>query len=598
MAAHDPLLWMAAQAAPQLGDTQLAAQWSSMQDPNFAAMMSAQMQHPAWAASAGVVTPAMAMQGAMVGAQNFAASAQAGAIVKGKGKPKGESVYGNSNSDAILIALNTAMQNVPPEELISSENGAWDSDTLKKRLAKYFRSAAKGLAFGSGDYKKVINDYADSALSNVSWALQGTKWLPKADFTLVCEVAIGELFPDHFKESIPADAHFEELILAAHDRALEEARFSPLLMETVKEIVEGKKSQNKVYNSAEAARKDVIAKMLENQDESLDFFHASENGVIGKIEEFAKDWIHATYKGLGDWPEGVLELPNAVKLFQKLLGNEECCLPRSLVRYMVEPLPEPWEHVENVLKEIYAAAAAKNAEEMAGYAKKRKRDEGPNFQYKTEMCRNIETTGTCRMGDWCVFAHSPDELWMHKESMKGMMKGKAPPEMWGKGAYPDFAVASVGKGGPKGMDPYGYGDPYGKGYGAGGKDPWGKGFDKGYGKPFDKGYDKGYGGKGKDFGKDYGKDFYKGKGKKGSPRPSSALDYEPSYSSSPSGGLDPNEAEGDEGVDGAAQWEALSEQWEALDDQGVSAWGTEEEPAPEEEEDQPRPPKHRKGKGW
>merc|ERR1719199_815409 len=106
----------------------------------------------------------------------------------------------------------------------------------------------------AGEFEQVINDFADSSLSNVTWALQGTKWLPVADFTLVLEVAIGELFPDTFKATIPDSGQFEEAILNAHDRALEEARFNPFLNDTVKEIVEGKKSSNKVHNAAETAR--------------------------------------------------------------------------------------------------------------------------------------------------------------------------------------------------------------------------------------------------------------------------------------------------------------------------------------------------------
>jgi hypothetical protein len=246
----------------------------------------------------------------------------------------------SAEADAIYIAVNTATQNVRPDELLA-QDGQWDMETLKRRLAKYFRAGAKGLSF-SGGCKKVINEYADSVLGNVSWALQGTKWLAKADFTLVLEVAIAELFPETFKNELQEAVQFEEIILEAHDRALEEARFAPMLQDTVKDIIEGKKAQNKIYNAIEAARKTVCDKMFANTDDSSDFFAAAEHGIMGKVEEFTKGWITTSLRTFGEWPENVLERQNAQKLFDKLLNNEENCLPRSLVRYMVEPLPEPW----------------------------------------------------------------------------------------------------------------------------------------------------------------------------------------------------------------------------------------------------------------
>lgn len=373
--------------------------------------------------------------------------------------------------DAINIAINTAMQNVEPDELISTTEGAWDIDTLKRRLAKYFRSAAKGLQT-AGPYDKVINDYADAALGNVSWALQGTKWLAKADFTLVLEVAITELFPEGFKDNVPEGAAFEDVILQAHDRALEEARFSPVLMDTVKEIVEGKKLVNKVYNAAEAARRKIVNKMLENKDDSAEFFDIAENGLMGKIEAFARDWITTTMATFGDWPEGVLEQKDCQRLFDKLLANEECCLPRTLVRYMVEPLPDPWDFVAETVKGIYDAAAEVNAANEQPSKKKRKNTwaEGPNFMYKTERCTNMMETGTCRFGDWCVFAHRDEELAVHQMTsmqMKGAL-GKGPacfdggPKGCGKGMEGGFSKGGCGKYayqpyGPKGAKGFGNG---------------------------------------------------------------------------------------------------------------------------------------------
>jgi len=492
-------LW-AAQAAQAAGTAQASTATVPAPQALPAAVMMADTTN--WAAQfAGfqqnkhLDAQAMLLQGLAGGsAASMPASGGGGGGAKSKGPflPKGQ-------SDAIYIALNTAMQTVPPEDLVTNE-GDWDPDALKLRLTKYFRSAAKHVSF-EGEYDKVINNFADTALNNVSWALQGTKWLPKADFTLVLEVAVGELFPESFMERIPGSAKLQEAILKAHDRALEEARFAPFFQDTVKSMISGKKAQNKVFNAGEAARKEVVAKLTSNQDDPSLLHDATENGVMGKVQAFSFDWITATINALGDWPETTLECDDAIKIFDKLLSSEESCLPRCLVQYMVEPLPHPWDFVATNIKGLYAIRAEKNAEATAASAssKKRKRHEGPNFMYKTDMCRNMTQTGFCKMGDWCVFAHDPSELAIHKGSIKGnpaAFKGGIYPvgdpgegKGSGKGHGKEFGnelaramEAEFGKGPAKGPQGKGYDDfsiPTGEfddGYGkGGGKDSWSKG---------------------------------------------------------------------------------------------------------------------------
>jgi len=368
-------------------------------------------------------------------------------------------------------------------------------------------------------------------LGNVSWALQGTKWINKADFTLVLEVAISELFPEEFKAQNPAHA-LEEITLKAHDRALEEALFAPVLLETVKEVVEGKKSSNKVHHAAEASRREIVAKMNENQDDSADFHSAFENGVQSKIEEFLGGWIRGTLKNLGDWPEGIIDRKDCTTLFQRLVVKEDVCLPRALVRYMVEPLPEDWDFVTNTINEIYDAAEANSTESYPSKKKfKNQKDyikdyEGPNWTYKTEVCRNIAQTGHCKMGDWCVFAHDESQLYLHRSGalgpglpygrghdvaeefaappMKGKKKGFVGPGMmpYGVSPTPMYGVSPM-KGKKKGfvgpgVMPYGKGFApmsCGKGKGMYGKNPMPKGGYSSYGK----------GGYGKSGGKSYGR---------------------------------------------------------------------------------------------
>jgi len=457
----DDLAAMAAQvygeqAPPTQSDAALTSQWAKMMDPNFRAPKVAKTVAPAWGAR--TVAPSWGT-GVVVAPPvgGFGQGAYNPNVFKGKGKGK---MQGGPDNDAIYLAVGTAMQGTAPEDLATpgDGDGVWDEEALKKRLAKYFRSAAKGLSF-TDDHHKVVNEFADNALGNVAWALQGAKWLATADLTLVLEVSIDELFPESFKQSVPAEAPLQDLILQAHDRALEEARFAPILMTTVKETVEGKKSVNKVYNAVEAARKDVVAAMFTNIDESKDFFYCLENGVTEKIQEFVGAWISTSIKALGDWPEGVLEAKDAQKLFEKLLSHEESCLPRSIVRYMVEPLPEPWDFVADTIKGIYKSSATTHKAAAASSAKKRKAEEGPNFLYKTTWCRNIMTEGFCKMGDWCVFAHHEGEMAVHK-GLKGAMmmkggKGKGPYGYSGKGEAKggkpaDFRAMAIFAAGGKG----------------------------------------------------------------------------------------------------------------------------------------------------
>jgi len=507
-----------------LMDAAAAPAWTSPGTAEMAAAM-ASMQ-PAWrqALPGGGGQIGNNMQQAAMAAM---AAIQAGcAASKGKGKSTERPVHVQplpriETQDAIRVALDTAMQNVEAADLQSENEGAWDIDALKKRLASYFRKAAKGMKFDGEDYVKVINTYADAALSNVCWSLLGTKWLAKADFTLVVEVAIGELFPESFRENIPPEARFEDAILQAHDRALEEARFVPILNDVTKALISGKKAANKVINAAEEARRDIAAKMTDNQDDSADFFYATENGVFEKIQEFVKEWIAATVKKIGDWPESTLDQSTCQKLFDKLLSNKECCLPRALVRYMVEPLPEPWDFVATTCREIYAKVIATSAALMEESAAKRRKDhEGPNFLYKTEWCRNMMGKGHCRMGEWCVFAHDESEMWYGHKGFKSFKGGQVSS---GKDGYSkDGCGKDSGKGYGKdhGKD-YGGGDSgwhevggyEDGGYGKAGKDSWGKG----HVVPPPKGMGKGMGMPYPDA----------GKGKGGGPsRPSSAADFQ------------------------------------------------------------------------
>merc|ERR1711971_96322 len=126
--------------------------------------------------------------------------------------------------------------------------------------------------------------------------------------------------------------------------------------------------------------------------------------------------------------------------------------------------------------------------EEYGSSKKKKRKsylldyDGPNWTYKTEVCRNIAQTGYCKMGDWCVFAHDESELFAHRSGTLGpglpYGRGHAVEEKGMKGMKKGYGKALAPMCGGKGKGPYGKG-AMAKGGGFMPKGGYGKG---GYGK--------------------------------------------------------------------------------------------------------------------
>merc|ERR1712232_562173 len=128
----------------------------------------------------------------------------------------------------------------------------WDQNKLEKTLRGHFNKAAKNLAFGNSELWELINTYADNCFGSVFASLGDREWLStgQADFILVLDAGIKDHFPAELLGQCPR-LEFEQMVLAAHDRAFEEQRFGPILTEAMSGVVQGKKTMSKVWNAME-----------------------------------------------------------------------------------------------------------------------------------------------------------------------------------------------------------------------------------------------------------------------------------------------------------------------------------------------------------
>jgi len=212
----------------------------------------------------------------------------------------------------------------------------WNADKLYKKLNEYFNRASKSLNFRSNGLPELINKYADNAMGSIFAGLGDREWLctGQADFLLLVDAGIKDTFPAHLLKAV-RQLDFEQMVLAAYDRAFEEQRFSHILSEAVLATVSGPKIKTKVWNSVDRGRKDAVM-----------------SGVTD-IEEFTNTWINTSIAHLSEAsqgsPEATMAPELAVKLFQALLeGNS---LPLSLTQEAVAPVHLVEEAVSNAYTE-------------------------------------------------------------------------------------------------------------------------------------------------------------------------------------------------------------------------------------------------------
>merc|ERR1719356_969645 len=151
----------------------------------------------------------------------------------------------------------------------------WDADKLSQKLKEYFNKASKNLSFRGKALPDLINEYADNVMGSIFASLGDREWLHsgQADFLLCVDAGIKDNFPGHLLRNVQ-QVDFEQMVLAAYDRAFDEQRFSPILSEAVPTVVSGPKIKKKVWNSVDQGRKDVVM------------------SGTADIEEFTTTWIN------------------------------------------------------------------------------------------------------------------------------------------------------------------------------------------------------------------------------------------------------------------------------------------------------------------
>jgi len=239
-------------------------------------------------------------------------------------------------------------------EALAEMEKEWDSDKLGKKLKEYFNKASKHLTFRGRGLPELINEYADNAIGSIFAGLGDREWLytGQADFLLLVDAGIKDTFPGHLLRNVE-QLDFEQMVLAAYDRAFDEQRFCPILSEAVPAVVSGPKIKKKVWNSVDQGRKDAIM------------------SGTADIEEFTNTWINASIAHLSQAsqgsPDATMTADLAVKLFQTLLeGN---ALPLAMTSEAVAPVHLVEEAVTNAYTEH---TAEEDAWESAPPAKRQK----------------------------------------------------------------------------------------------------------------------------------------------------------------------------------------------------------------------------------
>mmetsp|Transcript_47749 Transcript_47749/g.92329 ORF Transcript_47749/g.92329 Transcript_47749/m.92329 type:complete len:326 (+) Transcript_47749:51-1028(+) len=218
---------------------------------------------------------------------------------------------------------------------------------LERKIVQYFRRAYRSLSFHDGTCQDLINEYADAVWNLLFQVLSDREWLSKVDFVFAIDAAVKESFPQNVLAQLPQE-HFERVVLAAHDRAFEEARFLPKCWELVNRLVPRVgKSGRKVYDALAYGRKVAGLMNLHDDDPNL-------------VKEFVSKWADQAIRHLFQHsdPSSFLPEETAVQLFHALI--EAGTLPVAIVTLHGQP-PVPWPFID------YAVQAAYMAHSGSGY---------------------------------------------------------------------------------------------------------------------------------------------------------------------------------------------------------------------------------------
>lgn len=233
--------------------------------------------------------------------------------------------------------LERAMEALEP----AAQQENWNLAKLAKKVRDYFRRAGQSVST-STSLEAMVNELADYSWCAVHQALGDRPWVHKVDLVFVLDAAIKEQCPIEMLQQVPK-AVYEEMVLAAHDRAFEEQRCYNTICNLVTSLV-ARVSVKKVSDAVDAGRRAALSALRQPIEDPKD-----------KAKEFVGKWIQSSVDHLSRSSQGrpgqLLPLEMALYLFDQLL--QEDALPLALTAECGKPPPK-WPFIQLQVRCAYA----------------------------------------------------------------------------------------------------------------------------------------------------------------------------------------------------------------------------------------------------
>lgn len=248
--------------------------------------------------------------------------------------------------DGCLISISVADALAPVVHLETYLEPA----KLEKKVNDYFKKGGKNLAFRSKAWNELVEEYADNAFGSLFCGLGDRHWIHQADFLLVVDAGVKELFPAHLFQHVSQE-RFERVVCAASDRAFDDQRYLSFRWEVVQQEVQGKTMQKRVRDAMDAGRAETARLGL------------------GEPDAFVQSWVRLAIeklrKTMHGEPQHALPPELCRSVFERVLLHGG--LPGPLLSLVGTP-PPGWPVVADAVREAYAPAAlgAAPAQSLSG----------------------------------------------------------------------------------------------------------------------------------------------------------------------------------------------------------------------------------------
>mmetsp|Transcript_43119 Transcript_43119/g.99327 ORF Transcript_43119/g.99327 Transcript_43119/m.99327 type:complete len:287 (+) Transcript_43119:57-917(+) len=244
---------------------------------------------------------------------------------------------GGAEGGELWKAINDTVQT------LSAVDPGMDASKLESKLTGYFRKGGSKLNFDGKDLLELVNEYADSALGSVFAGLGDKEWLynGQCDLLLVLDAGIKDTFPAPVVSSV-TQQDFEQIVLAAYDRAFEEQRFGPILTEAVSAHCQGPKAKKKVWTAVDLGRKEASLTDAVTPEDFIQLF------VDSSIKQLAD--------ASGGYPDQALDKDTAVAFFTAVVMGGG--MPLRLQGSMPEVDGQNWPPLAEAVEAAYSAYGA------------------------------------------------------------------------------------------------------------------------------------------------------------------------------------------------------------------------------------------------